>query len=134
MKNKNIKKVVLISVFLLMFIYSFILFADKDPAKDNIKINFNGTVKNIEVLGERTLEIFIAGNDPRFGVTVHIDSVNNENDYIKPNKEIVFAVHSPALLFDENQINIIDCSYLFELYCKKDGFNWILSVKNKVSY
>ena len=84
-----------------------------------VSITFTGTVKSIELLGERELKIIPVGIDPRFAVVVHIESVAPPTVPLKEGADEVFAIHSPARLFRAREKDVIGKKYQFKLTWEK---------------
>jgi len=84
-----------------------------------VLIKFTGTVKSIEVLGERKLKVIPVHFDPRFAVTVDIESTTPQETWFKEGAEETFAIHSPAKLFLTREQDVIGKKYRFELIREK---------------
>lgn len=78
-------------------------------------ITFTGTVKSIELLGKRELEVTPVDLDPKFAVTVHLESVTPPEAPIKEGADVVFAIHSPARLFRGGEGSVIGKKYHFKV-------------------
>src|SRR2546423_9698811 len=84
-----------------------------------VSIAFTGTVKAIEQLGERELSVIPVDVDPRFAVTVHIESATPDEKPFKKGEEVVFAIHSPAILFLGKGEDAVGKKYRFKLVREK---------------
>ena len=84
-----------------------------------VSITFTGTVKSIELLGDRELKIIPVDIDPRFAVVVHIESVAPQAAPLKEGADEVFAIHSPARLFRAREKDVIGKKYRFKLTWEK---------------
>lgn len=80
-----------------------------------VSIVFIGTVKSIEPLGKRDLRVIPVDVDPRFAITVHVESVTPKETPLKVDTDQVFAVHSPARLFSAVEEEIIGRKYRFKV-------------------
>jgi len=81
---------------------------------NKVSITFIATVKSIEQLGDRELQVIPVGLDSRFAVTVHIESVTPKEAPLNIDTDQSFAVHSPAQLFHDEKKNIISRKYQFK--------------------
>jgi len=84
-----------------------------------VSISFTGTVKAIEQLGEREMRVIPVDVDPRFAVTVYIESAAPGETSLKEGEEVVFAIHSPARLFRAKEEDVIGNKYRFKLIREK---------------
>jgi hypothetical protein len=84
-----------------------------------VSITFTGTVKSIELLGERKLKVIPVNFDSRFAVTVHIESVTPLETPLKEGAEAIFAIHSPARLFLAGEKDVVGKKYRFRLTWEK---------------
>jgi len=84
-----------------------------------VSITFTGTVKSIELLGERERKIIPVDVDSRFAVVVYIESVALEGTPLKEGADEVFAIHSPARLFRAGENDVIGKKYRFKLTWEK---------------
>lgn len=91
------------------------------PTKRKTSITFTGTVKAIEMLGKRELNVFPIDFDSRFAVIVHIESVTPRETPLKEGVEEVFAIHSPARLFLATEEDVIGKEYRFKMTWEKVG-------------
>ena len=73
------------------------------------------TVKAIEPLGNRELQVIPVDLDSRFAVTVHIEAVTPRDVPLKVGTDQIFAVHSPARLFGAVNEDIIGRKYRFKV-------------------
>jgi len=80
-----------------------------------VSISFTGTVKSIEQLGERQLQVIPVDFDSRFAITVHIEAVTPSDVPLKVDTDRIFAVHSPAQLFGVREEEIIGKKYRFKV-------------------
>ena len=86
----------------------------KTPSK-KIRITFTGTVKSIEPLGRRELQVIPVDFNSRFAVGIHIESVSPTEVPLAGDTDRVFAIHSPAMLFGVAPENIIGRKYRFKI-------------------
>lgn len=80
------------------------LFTSAHPRKDCTEpmheaIPFRGTVRSVEMLGQRAVTLFPVDFDMNYVVTIHVDSVSVENPMFHAGEDVVFGIHSPALTF-----------------------------------
>jgi hypothetical protein len=101
----------------------------KLPAKDSAlrnsmethqtsTVTFVGTVESIELLGKRKLTVIAIDSDPRFVVTVNLESVTPRDAPLKEGRAM-FAIHSPARLFRSQIEAVIGKQYLFRVTWQK---------------
>ena len=83
-----------------------------------VSIAFTGTVKSIETLGERKLLVIPVDPDSRFAITIHIEAVSPDAVPLKAGTDQVFAVHSPAMLFQLGEADIIGKKFRFKIAWK----------------
>lgn len=82
-------------------------------------IYFKGVVKKIELLDKNDKKIILIGADPKWTLTVRIDSAAGETLPFKVGETAAFGIHSPTKLFAESDKNaMIGKSYTFELSCE----------------
>jgi hypothetical protein len=62
-----------------------------------VATSFRGTVRAVEMLGERQLTVTPADFDPQYTVTIEIESV--EGDHLEAGTTRHFAIHSPSRTF-----------------------------------
>ena len=62
-------------------------------------IHFRGTVRSVEMLGERAVSLIPVDFDMNYVVTIDVESVSADNPGIRAGHEVVFGVHSPARTF-----------------------------------
>ncbi len=63
------------------------------------RVIFTGTVTQLEPLGQREATVYPVGVDPRFLLTVQVDSIEqNRSSPVTSDEGISFAIHSPARL------------------------------------
>lgn len=99
-----------------------------DPSTTHkVTITFTGTVKSVEMLGERELKVIPVDFDSRFAVTVHIESVSPKEVPLKANTDQNFAIHSPAQLFQAAKEDAIGKKYRFNVVWNGIGSNSRLS-------
>lgn len=84
-------------------------------------LTFIGTVKSVEPLGKRELSVIPVDFDPRFAVTVQIESVTSQEGPLEEGIEQVFAIHSPAQLFRADIEEVIFKKYRFRVNWEKSG-------------
>jgi len=77
------------------------------------QVTFTGTVKSVEMLGDRELKVFPIDLDSRFAITVHIEAVTPEDVPLKVDTDQKFAIHSPARLFGDGKENVVGRKYCF---------------------
>src|SRR5689334_22657436 len=87
----------------------------QSPSTEKVSVTFIGTVKSIEQLGERELQVIPIGFDSRFAVTVHIESVTPKEVPLKADADENFAIHSPAQLFQAAKEDTIGKKYRFKV-------------------
>ena len=58
-----------------------------------------GAVKDVFILGTRTAQVIPVGYDVRYGVVIHVISVNQKYDDFKAGSDIILAIHSPSFTF-----------------------------------
>jgi len=80
-----------------------------------VSITFIATVKSIELLGERELKVIPVGFDSRFAVTVHIESVTPKEVPLEADTDEIFAIHSPAQLFQAAKEDSVGKKYRFKV-------------------
>jgi hypothetical protein len=80
-----------------------------------VTISFTGTIKSVEMLGDRELKVIPVDFDSRFAVTVHIESVTPKEVPLKADTDQNFAIHSPAQLFQAAQEDAIGKKYRFKV-------------------
>lgn len=80
-----------------------------------VTITFAGTVKSVEMLGDRELKVIPVDFDSRFAVTVHIESVTPKEVPLKADTDQNFAIHSPAQLFQAAKEEVIGKKYRFKV-------------------
>ena len=87
----------------------------KRTTSRKIPITFTGTVKSIEPLGERELQVIPVDFDSRFAIVIHIESVAPGNVPLAADTDRIFAVHSPTMLFRGATEDIIGKKYRFKI-------------------
>ena len=80
-----------------------------------IPITFIGTVKSIEPLGKRELQVIPVDFDARFAIAIHIESVSPTDVPLATDTDRIFAVHSPARLFGVSAEAAIGKKYRFKI-------------------
>lgn len=80
-----------------------------------IPVTFIGTVTSIELLGKRDVRVIPVDFDSRFTITVHIESVTPGDVPLEAGTDQVFAVHSPARLFQGVEKDVIGKKYRFKI-------------------
>jgi hypothetical protein len=70
-------------------------------------ISFKGIVRRIEFINECREKITLVDIDPKWAISVYIDSVATEKHMLKAGETIIFGIHSPTRLFAESDINMI---------------------------
>ena len=79
------------------------LLACAGHAKTTIdEIHFRATVQNVVLLKEFSGKITPVDFDPRFALTVRIESVDPAISNFTAGAVVAFAIHSPSLLFGED--------------------------------
>ena len=84
-------------------------------------LTFIGTVKSVEPLRKRELNVIPVDFDPRFAVTVYIDSVTSHEGPLEVSTERVFAIHSPVRLFRANVADVILKKFRFKVDWEKSS-------------
>jgi hypothetical protein len=62
-------------------------------------IHFTGNVEKVEMLGQGVCKAIPVGPDPRFAMTVGIESVEEKDAPLQAGTTVAFAIHSPAKMF-----------------------------------
>ncbi len=93
-------------------------------SSQEIIIHFTGTVKSINLLGKKKVLIIPVHFDPRYALTLHIDSVQEEKVPLEASNTKVFGIHSPSKLFAEPREQAIGKTYDFEV-------TWTISPDNE---
>ena len=94
--------------------------ADADQKQD-IAVSFTGTVKDVEPLGNRALTAILVGVDPRFVLTVRVESVMGCGAPLQQDTDAIFAIHSPARLFLMEGKGIVGEQFSFRLRGSREG-------------
>ena len=68
-----------------------------ESAKDEIRLR--ATVQEVIVLADFSGKVIPVHADPRFALTVRIESVDPVISNFRPGSTVTFAIHSPSLLF-----------------------------------
>ena len=89
--------------------------------KHKVSVTFIGIVKSIELLGRRELDVNPVDSNPRFALTVHIESGAPQDVSLKEGTDQVFAIHSPAILFRGKDEEAIGRKYRFKVTWEKVG-------------
>jgi len=64
------------------------------------EIHLRATVQDVVLLSHFSGKIRPVDFDPRFALTVRVESVIPETTSFRPGTVVAFAIHSPSLLFD----------------------------------
>ena len=85
-------------------------------------MHFGGTVRKVEMLSQFSGQVIPVHFDPRWAVTVLIDSVEEQDAPLAAGTSVVFAIHSPAKLFAMDGEEAVGKSFDFEVdVTEKDG-------------
>lgn len=60
---------------------------------------FRGVVRAVEMIGERELSLWPVELDPRYAVTIEVETVASESSALAAAKREVFGIHSPSRMF-----------------------------------
>jgi hypothetical protein len=63
------------------------------------EIHMRATVRDVAPLAEFSGRVIAVDGDPRFALTVRIESVDPADGNFAVGTDVVFAIHSPAMLF-----------------------------------
>jgi hypothetical protein len=102
------------------FLIALVIVLFSFPSKEKkIIIEFNGAADKLNTLQEKTNDMLLVGNDPRWAITVKIYSVKGQTSLMKKGDTKIFGIHSPSKLFgSDDERNITGRTYDFELTCE----------------
>ena len=95
--------------------------AKQEIVQERVVVTFVGTVQWINMLRARQPVGLCVSFDPRFALSVHVDSITEGPAPFESQTDVVLSIHSPARLFAESQENVIGKTYLFRLRGKRTG-------------
>ena len=100
-------------------------------------IHFTGNVEKVEMFDPSICKAIPVGPDPRFAMTVAVESVEEEDAPLQAGTTVTFAIHSPAKMFYGADWKTIKGRFSFQTDVEKtpEGevwYHWLQLVPKKI--